>query len=141
MHTGSSSLNRYRTRAACTGGAESYPLDHQGSPSSILFCERREASASAAHPFCSCLRGRDCISFCGWSVPFIVFPLGWALLTTCSPNTKAPLFMKTALGCKLLGEDQGAQKRQGWACIFLTITHLHLCSRVILPLPTPPTPW
>ena len=32
MHVGSSSPTRDRTRAPCTGRAESYPLDHQGSP-------------------------------------------------------------------------------------------------------------
>ena len=32
MHVGSSSLIRDRTPAPCTGSAESYPLDHQGSP-------------------------------------------------------------------------------------------------------------
>ena len=35
-HAGSSSLTRDRTRAPCTGSAESYPLDHQRSPN-ILF--------------------------------------------------------------------------------------------------------
>ena len=35
MHEGSSSLTRDRTRAPCIGSTESYPLDHQGSPS---FC-------------------------------------------------------------------------------------------------------
>ena len=32
MHEGSSSPTRYWTRAPCIGSAESYPLDHQGSP-------------------------------------------------------------------------------------------------------------
>ena len=32
MHVGSSSLTRDRTRAACIGSTESYPLCHQGSP-------------------------------------------------------------------------------------------------------------
>ena len=32
-HVGSSSLSRDRTRAPCIGSTESYPLDHQGSPS------------------------------------------------------------------------------------------------------------
>ena len=33
MHAGSSSLTRDRTQAPCIGRAESYPLDHHGSPS------------------------------------------------------------------------------------------------------------
>ena len=33
MHVGSSSLTRDRTWAPCIGSTESYPLDHQGSPS------------------------------------------------------------------------------------------------------------
>ena len=33
MHVGSSSLTRDRTRAPCIGSVESYPLHHQGSPS------------------------------------------------------------------------------------------------------------
>ena len=32
MHVGSSSLTRDQTWAPCIGSAESYPLDHQGSP-------------------------------------------------------------------------------------------------------------
>ena len=36
MHAGSSSPTRDRTRAPCIGSMESYPLDHQGSPSIIL---------------------------------------------------------------------------------------------------------
>lgn len=39
-----------------------------------------------------------------------VLPLCWALLMVCSPNTKAPLFMKTTCSCKLLGEDQSCQE-------------------------------
>ena len=33
MHAGSSSLTRDPTQAPCIGSEESYPLDHQGSPS------------------------------------------------------------------------------------------------------------
>ena len=33
MHVGSSSPTRDQTRAPCTESTESYPLDHQGSPS------------------------------------------------------------------------------------------------------------
>ena len=36
-HVGSSSLTRAWTRAPCIGSAESYPLDHQGSPFNLLF--------------------------------------------------------------------------------------------------------
>ena len=37
MHAGSSSPTRYRTLAPCTGSAESYPLDYQGSPERHFF--------------------------------------------------------------------------------------------------------
>ena len=36
MHAGSSSLTRDQTWAPCIGSTESYPLDHQGSPSEIV---------------------------------------------------------------------------------------------------------
>ena len=36
MHVGSSSPTRDRTRAPCIGSTESYPLDHQGSPLTLL---------------------------------------------------------------------------------------------------------
>ena len=38
MHVGSSSPTRDRTRALCIGSSESYPLGHQGSPTSTLLC-------------------------------------------------------------------------------------------------------
>ena len=38
IHVGSSSLFRDRTQAPCIGTAESYPLRHQGSPSSCFLC-------------------------------------------------------------------------------------------------------
>ena len=37
MHVGSSSLTRDGTWAPCLGSAESYPLDHQGSPPPTFF--------------------------------------------------------------------------------------------------------
>ena len=37
MHVGSSSLTRDQTQAPCIGSAESYPLDHQGSPKTDAF--------------------------------------------------------------------------------------------------------
>ena len=37
MHAGSRSPTRDQTRAPCIGSTESYPLDHQGSPSSYFF--------------------------------------------------------------------------------------------------------
>ena len=40
-HLRSNSLTRNRTQAPCIGTAESQPLDHQGSPSSFNFNERR----------------------------------------------------------------------------------------------------
>ena len=40
-HLSSNSLTRNRTQAPCIGTAESQPLDHQGSPSSFNFNERR----------------------------------------------------------------------------------------------------
>ena len=39
QHVGSSSLTRGQTLAPCSGSAESYPLDHEGSPrTQILYC-------------------------------------------------------------------------------------------------------
>ena len=40
MYVGSSSLTRDRTRVPCIGSAQSYPWDHQGSPSNVLLISR-----------------------------------------------------------------------------------------------------
>ena len=37
MHVGSCSLTRDPTQTSCIGSTESYPLDHQGSPTSLHF--------------------------------------------------------------------------------------------------------
>ena len=44
MHVGSSSLTRDRTQAHCTGSAESYLLDHQGSPKSAFLNRSLESN-------------------------------------------------------------------------------------------------
>ena len=61
-------------------------------------------------------------------------PLGWALLMICSPNTKAPLFMKTVLSCKLLGEDQVYPSLPG---LGLHLPHSHTSLSVFLSFPHP----
>ena len=40
MHVGSSSPTRDRILAPCIGSAESYPLDHRGSPKSVVLSHR-----------------------------------------------------------------------------------------------------
>ena len=42
MHVGSSSQTRARTQAPCTGSADSYPVDHQGSPLFNYLEERQQ---------------------------------------------------------------------------------------------------
>ena len=44
MYVGSSSPTRDRTWAPCIGSAGSYPLDHQGSPTTLIFEESKQLS-------------------------------------------------------------------------------------------------
>ena len=57
MHAGPCSPIRYQTQAPCIGSVESYPLDHQGSPSSFTFKENNQGQElvemSSKHRRCS----------------------------------------------------------------------------------------
>ena len=55
MHVGSSSPTRDQTWAPCIGSAESYPLDHKGSPITLStfknYWELQKTFADVAHIF------------------------------------------------------------------------------------------
>ena len=51
MQVGSSSPTRDRTWAPCIGSAESYPLDHQQSPSYWIFCSLLLKPKPGSHPW------------------------------------------------------------------------------------------
>ena len=90
MHAGSSSPTRDPTRAPCIGSAESYPLDHQGSPFTFnylngpIFSPGKHIirSSKISRLFASCTDPHNCPFTYNHHSPTLVFLVIYCCIMT-----------------------------------------------------------